>query len=800
MDIRFPILARRAIWCGRRSIAPASMPFRHLYRGAWRRHGSWRSDRSRGADASLPAGHIRDRFSASSARSNRISGIWKRRRGIAGLTKVVAADAPWADAPSLHAREPNPAIPFAQTPFIGAAGADRLGGTARGRRVVLWRWRLQRPCRRRGAAGLRSRGGRLSGRSEIVVLSARTQERLLAYAGKLLRFLSRGDAGTLPALRDLAFTLQTGREAMEWRVGFIVRTLDELKGRLAAVSGGEPGPVRVDRSSDALARITRDEDMQAAFDAWARKRKLGPLLDAWIAGAPLDWETLHGDPRRAASRCLPILLRRKDTGWPARATTCRRGTAQRRRIRSCIATARNLCGLRFTTELSAQTRCVRDHVIGGNAILPGVAFLEMARAAAELVSGTAAGSITHVAWARPVVVAAPSCTVHIGLADAGEGMLRVELYSTPSDGDPVVHADAIARPGPVDDGGRIDLDRLRARAGARRFDGATCYGAFEAMGVAYAPRTAASWSSSSRGRDSGAAEPARCGVAIIGGVCSSSGHSRWRAPGRHRLLARRRRSEHSRAMTPFALDEMRIYAPCAGETWAWIRRAPDGRTSWISTSADAEGGVLATMRGVTFRSAPTPGLLLARPEWVEAAVTAGASSEDPGERRVMLAGLDPLPSIMAEVTPFDGDAIALSFRSGGAAGLRLCAQRRARAPDPAADLVPSGGPASLLRGLSGLLRSARHENPQFAGQVIEIDTRRRQVWRKSCRGTPHVPTTSKSVTRRASAMCGGWRETDAPPGALRGNPRRLLDCRRRRRRDRPASLPSASLRRRRTRS
>src|SRR3546814_13753379 len=66
----------------------------------------------------------------------------------------------------------------------------------------------------------------------LIVLSARDEDRLRAYANRLLQFI-RSERDTLRLL-DLAYTLQMGREAMAQRLAFRAASLDEVERTLQA--------------------------------------------------------------------------------------------------------------------------------------------------------------------------------------------------------------------------------------------------------------------------------------------------------------------------------------------------------------------------------------------------------------------------------------------------------------------------------------------------------------------------------------------------------------------------------------
>ena len=71
-----------------------------------------------------------------------------------------------------------------------------------------------------------------SGGVQAIPLSARTPERLRRKVEDLLAAIA---TDTPPAVAAIAWTLQTGRDAMEHRVGFVASTIDELQRRLRAL-------------------------------------------------------------------------------------------------------------------------------------------------------------------------------------------------------------------------------------------------------------------------------------------------------------------------------------------------------------------------------------------------------------------------------------------------------------------------------------------------------------------------------------------------------------------------------------
>ncbi len=72
----------------------------------------------------------------------------------------------------------------------------------------------------------------------IVPLSAKNPERLKEAAGKLLNFLESSRCESGPELADIAYTLQTGREPMDERLGLVAESIDDLREKLRRFLNG----------------------------------------------------------------------------------------------------------------------------------------------------------------------------------------------------------------------------------------------------------------------------------------------------------------------------------------------------------------------------------------------------------------------------------------------------------------------------------------------------------------------------------------------------------------------------------
>src|SRR5439155_1119261 len=148
------------------------------------------------------------------------------------------------------------------------------------------------------------------------------------------------------------------------------------------------------------------------------------------------------------------------------------------------------------TRLTGEEFFLKDHVIQGQRVVPGVAYLEMARAAVEraLELRGAEGAwrrvrLEDVVWVEPLVVGEGGVEVHIALIPEETGAISFEVYTGGGDGcEERVHAHGRAE---VEEEGAaeappIDLLALRGQC-EEEHSAERCYEAFARMGMVYGP-------------------------------------------------------------------------------------------------------------------------------------------------------------------------------------------------------------------------------------------------------------------------------------------------------------------------
>ncbi|WP_437923086.1 SDR family NAD(P)-dependent oxidoreductase [Sorangium sp. So ce291] len=422
--------------------------------------------------------------------------------GAVGAIKVLLQLKHRQIAPSLHSQQLNPSIDFASSPFWvpqqlsawerprlagpdGAreiprrAGVSSFGAGGANAHVVLEEW--ENPPR----AG--------TGRDEaLVVLSAMSEERLRAYAGKLAASLSRADGdGAAAELRDLervAYTLQTGREALESRLAIIAADHRQLIADLQAYSEGRQGgePSRVFHGTVKPYELPAlGEADQAALDEATASHDLTTIARRWVAGAAIDWRRLYPSPP-PYPLALPTYPFARDRYWIPVVAERPAASGAARALHPFLDTNVSTLGeLAFEKTFSSADPVLRDHVVAGRPVLPAAVYLEMARAAGHHAGRASVSSIHDAVWARPVIAAGERVALRISLASEREAVVY-RIYSQ-AEGQPVVHGHGYLTTDPPE-GARpaVSVQALLDRC-PRQIAGDALYRFFEGLGIHYGP-------------------------------------------------------------------------------------------------------------------------------------------------------------------------------------------------------------------------------------------------------------------------------------------------------------------------
>lgn len=556
--------------------------------------------------------------------------------GLAGLIKLALSLYHRELPPTLNFKIPNRHLQLEGSPF-------RITD-----RPEVWR-RTQRP--RRGALSSFGIGGTNAhaileeyapatvkenelnrckdGGEEVVILSAKNEERLRVYASSLLEFVQEHRYQI--SLSDLAYTLQVGRTTMESRLAIVTSDLESLITQLERfIANREATPMcytgKFQQNSEIAQRTISEPDALNAVYTAVSEANMSKVAALWADGVSVDWQRfrLHqpGSVRRISLPTYPFALRKYglSIGHRTQEGEVTRGEQLGILHPLLHRNESTLAEVRFASVFSGKEFLFSEHKVKDVPVLPGVASLELAREAVVRASGLESGSflqLRQVAWVRPIAATGDEVNVNIALQPPIEGspMIPYRIYAPSTTGSEpeLLYGQGIAE---WKDAGEVarnkDLAELLAQCLITEVESRTFYEAVRSMGVDYGPGYQGI-KAIYRGDDCIMAElelpPSvmytRSKYILHPSLLDSAIQA---SIGLHQSV-RSEAGARVQITLPFALEELNIYHPCTNSMWAYIRYA-GGRDSYGTNGSvqrldidlmDECGRICIEMKGFTSR-------------------------------------------------------------------------------------------------------------------------------------------------------------------------------------------------------
>ncbi|HYK00423.1 MAG TPA: SDR family NAD(P)-dependent oxidoreductase [Thermoanaerobaculia bacterium] len=587
----------------------------------------------------------------------------------------------------------------------------------------------------------------------IVPLSAKRPDQLKQKARDLLAFLRNGTHSA--ELLEIAYTLQVGREPMDVRVAFLVSTREQLAEAIEVYVDGKGGSQdfcegQVCRGGEGIDLLSDDAETREAIVAqWIGRKKLSKLMDWWVKGVELDWNSFYGEekPRRVALPGYPFARERY---WidvqPGRHTAV--STVATAVIHPLLHGNTSDPGeRRYSSTFRGDEFFLADHHIKGEEVLPGVAYLEMVRAAVEHAfpawrhSGVL--ELRNTVWMQPLVVTGNQQVSIALLTDGNE--IEFEIYS--ADGrDEVMHCQGSVvlsgDPAPA----RLELAQLERAMDRGSLEPDCVYAAFDRLGGVYG-RSFRAITAIHQGQGQLLAR-LRLPEAVANTLADYVLHPSLMDAALHGYpVLMEGWPDANQPRMPFAVESVRVIAPCTREMAAWVRYTPgtDPADSVVKLDVDlcdADGNVCVQLHGFSTRilrneltNAPAvvTGSLLITPTW-QAEATAGAAMHDFARHHVLVC--EPATVDVRALESLIPRSRCLALQGGRQQTIAQRYSDHALACLEQLQGILRGKPhgkvlvqlvvverdmeQALFAGLSGLLKTAALENPQVVGQVIVV--------------------------------------------------------------------------------
>lgn len=693
--------------------------------------------------------------------------------GIAGVIKILLALKNRQIPPSLHFLSGNPNIRFEDSPFYVNTSLQNWDPGPGGKRCAVV-----------SSFGFSGTNAHLAIEEApvierrhrekpgyLVVLSARTFQQLRQQAGQLAEFCEReqgADCG------DISYTLLLGRKHFNHRLAFITQNRNEIVKLLKKwLEKGQVPQIQVSelRDNDLREQITLKRHGNQCIENCLHTVYAGEYFDylstvaeLYIQGYELEFEPMFakGEYSRIS---LPPYPFSEDRYWvPEKQCGSLVSEMAVHEAGSGFIhpllhkNTSDLFEQRYSSDFTGQEFFLGGHVLQGKRVLPGVAYLEMARAAVEQAAGNEIGTdsgivLKNVVWTLPVIAGELGVRVSIRLFPEDNGEIGFEIYSLPGTGEaePVIHCQGTAALKPVTEVPVLDLQGLMARCDQSTLSSSQCYEVRwpEGQGIELGPGLrgiAAVYGGTGQ----------KLAKVFLPASVASTGEQFVLHPS---LMDSALQAAVAgflmdiglpKPPVPFFLQELEVLGSCTPSMWAVIRPddghgTGDRAQGFDIDLCDENGSVCVKMKGLSFRTiisggepaepAPESGILILYPCWKEQSGEIYPAAVPKYDRHLVFL-CEPtdinresignlLPGISLFILESEPEGIETRFHKY--AELILQEVGNVLKDNPGGNIliqavVPNDDEKQLFTGLSGILQTARLENSSCIGQMIEVET------------------------------------------------------------------------------
>lgn len=479
----------------------------------------------------------------------------------------------------------------------------------------------------------------------LIVFSAKTEDALSLKLKDMQKWLSEG--GSDHNVGDIAYTLLMGRSHFSVRCALVVENTGELEEKIkeALETGSAPGFYAAN-PGETGEKLSKEEIETAEktlemlgkgefFERNAYRKQMDYIARLYVRGAKLAWECLFVFTayRKIPMPTYPFTGEKYWISSPSenlqRVGNMEPQDAIHPMLDRNVSTFYEQC---FEKTFTGIEFYFKDHVVGKDRVLPGVAYLEMARAAGDIsLNSSKVMQIRNVFWINPIKMEdnREKYKVAIKLFPVSQHEAEFEVFTLNGDMQVVnAYGNIVFDDIPKRDDLYVDIEAVKKRC-EETIGMEECYRRFEKRGL-YLGKSFRSILELKSGGNEAIAR-----IKIPDSLNSSLKDYRL-----HPILMDgaletviglvEHQNGHENGLSlPYAMDEVKIFADLEADCYAYASEAskngedsPEDRKFDV-TVLDKKGRVLVEMKGFTLRTQQIGTveddreneLMYYRPEW-----------------------------------------------------------------------------------------------------------------------------------------------------------------------------------------
>lgn len=234
--------------------------------------------------------------------------------------------------------------------------------------------------------------------------------------------------------RNIAYTLQVGREAMEERLAISAKDLQDLRNKLLLWIKKEQNFIQhnILDYKENIEEIVEQATKTETIDQLIRRKDYNLLGELWTCGCNINWDSLY--EKKPYKVPLPVYSFEKESFWVKAEDDEFFNIKNTNMLHPLVhKNISNIYGIQFETEFTGTECFLKDHQINGKTVVPGVVFLEMVRAAANLAINDIQEdehiSLCNVVWLSPAIVEDSKLTIFISFNPKNREELDFKVHN-----------------------------------------------------------------------------------------------------------------------------------------------------------------------------------------------------------------------------------------------------------------------------------------------------------------------------------------------------------------------------------
>ncbi|KAA1240766.1 type I polyketide synthase, partial [Aquimarina sp. RZ0] len=214
-----------------------------------------------------------------------------------------------------------------------------------------------------------------------------------------------------------------------------------------------------------------------------RKKESKSLVQLWVSGIDIDWQLLYEPGHVPSKISLPTYPFAKERYWVTRIKNLINLKTESRLHPLLHRNESDLMEQKFQSTFTGEELFLSDHRVGEEKILPGAAYIELAREAGQRSLRTPITQIKEINWLNPIMVNEEEKQINISVFEEDSSSISYEIYSSSGDKE-LLHSKGKLSTLSLPSVSSFTINEIKNRTNYSK-QKADCYRLFKELGLNY---------------------------------------------------------------------------------------------------------------------------------------------------------------------------------------------------------------------------------------------------------------------------------------------------------------------------